>query len=65
MMKKIFTGFLIISVLSSCVTSSLVFDVQRPADITVSQDIQNIVIVIRSRPSKENLAGNIVEGHSY
>lgn len=62
MMKKIFTGVLIISVLSSCVTSSIVLDVQRPADITVSQDIQNVVIVNRSRPSKENLAGNIVEG---
>ena len=35
---------------------------QRPADITVSQDIQNVVIVNRSRPSKENLTGKIVEG---
>jgi pentatricopeptide repeat protein len=61
-MKKIFTGLLIISVLSSCVTSSVVLDVQRPADITVSQDIQNVVIVNRSRPSKENLTNNIVEG---
>jgi hypothetical protein len=37
-------------------------NIQRPADITVSQHIQNVVIVNRSRPSKENLTGNIVEG---
>jgi hypothetical protein len=36
--------------------------VQRPADITIAQDIQNVVVVNRSRPSKDNLAGNIVEG---
>ena len=62
MMKKIFTTLLIASLLSSCITSSVVLDVQRPADITVSQDIQNVVIANRSRPSKANLAGNIVEG---
>ena len=62
MIQKIVVGFLITSVLSSCVTSSVILDVQRPADITVSQDIQNVVIVNRSRPSKENLTGNIVEG---
>ncbi len=61
-MQKIFTGILIISVLSSCVTSTLVLDVQRPADITISQDIQNLVVVNRSRPSKANLAENIMEG---
>ena len=62
MMKKIFITLLIASLLSSCITSSVVLDVQRPADITVSQDIQNVVIANRSRPSKANLAGNIVEG---
>ena len=62
MIQKIVVGFLITSVLSSCVTSSVMLDVQRPADITVSQNIQNVVIVNRSRPSKENLTGNIVEG---
>jgi len=61
-MTRIFTSILIISVLSSCVTSRISLDVQRPADITVSKDIHNVVIVNRSRPSKENLAGNIVEG---
>jgi hypothetical protein len=47
---------------SSCSTSSVVVNIQRPADITISQDIQNVVLVNRSRPSKDNLAGNIVEG---
>ena len=61
-MQKIFTGFLVISVLSSCVTSTLVIDVQRPADITISNEIKNLVVVNRSRPSKNNLAENIMEG---
>ena len=47
---------------SSCSTSSVVVNIQRPADITISQDIQNVILVNRSRPSKNNLAGNIVEG---
>jgi len=37
-------------------------NIQRPADITINKDIQNVVIVNRSRPSKNNLVGNIVEG---
>ena len=61
-MKGIFCGFLIIFTLSSCVTSTVVLDVQRPADITISQNIKNLVIVNRSRPSKENLVENIAEG---
>ena len=61
-MKKIVVGFFLVSVFSSCITSNVVVNIQRPADITVSQDIQNIVIANRSRPSKENLTGNIVEG---
>ena len=61
-MKEILFGFLIVSVMSSCVTSTVVLDVQRPADITISQNIQNVVIVNRSRPSKENLVDNITEG---
>ena len=61
-MKEVFCGFLIISMLSSCVTSTIVLDVQRPADITISQNIKNLVIVNRSRPSKENLVENITEG---
>ena len=61
-MRKIVVGFFLISVFSSCITSNVVVNIQRPADITVSQDIQNVVIANRSRPSKENLTGNIVEG---
>ena len=61
-MKKIVVGFFLVSVFSSCITSNVVVNIQRPADITVSQDIQNVVIANRSRPSKENLTGNIVEG---
>jgi hypothetical protein len=40
----------------------VVVNIQRPADITISQDIQNVILVNRSRPSKNNLASNIVEG---
>ena len=48
--------------LSSCSTSSVIVNIQRPADITISKDIQNIVLVNRSRPSQDNFASNIVEG---
>ena len=61
-MKKVVLFFLIAFSLSSCITSTLVMDVQRPADITISQDIKKVVIVNRSSPSKKNLASNIVEG---
>ena len=61
-MKKIVIGFFLVSIFSSCITSNVVVNIQRPADITVSQHIQNVIIVNRSRPSKENLTGNIVEG---
>ena len=53
-MNKIFTGLFIVSMLSSCVTSTIVIDVQRPADITISQDVKNLVVV-NDRPSS-NLA---------
>ena len=62
MFKNLFFGLLIAAGLSACTTSSVLVNIQRPADITVSQDIQNVVVVNRSRPSKDNLAGNIVEG---
>ena len=61
-MKKIIFGLVVVFGLSSCVTSNISLKVQRPADITVSKEIQNIVIINRTRPSKENLAGNIIEG---
>ena len=62
MLKKLFFGLLIVEGLSACTTSSVLVNIQRPADITVSQDIQNVVVVNRSRPSKDNLTRNIVEG---
>jgi len=62
MIKQIVFIVLIINVLSSCVTSSVLVNVHRPADITINKDIQNIVVVNRSRPSKDNLVGNILEG---
>lgn len=54
--------FILCVILSSCMTSSVILDVQRPADITVSHNIKDVVIADRSRPSKDNLAGNIIEG---
>ena len=62
MIKQFIFGMLVVAGLSSCTTSSVLVNVQRPADITISQDIQNVVVVNRSRPSKDNLAGNIIEG---
>ena len=62
MIKQFIFGILVVAGLSSCSTSSVLVNVQRPADISIPQDIQNIVVVNRSRPSKDNLAGNIVEG---
>jgi len=62
MLRKLFFGFSIVVGLSACTTSSVLVNIQRPADITVSQDVQNVVVVNRSRPSKDNLTGNIVEG---
>tara|TARA_B100000767_G_scaffold266011_1_gene282800 strand:+ start:4813 stop:5841 length:1029 start_codon:yes stop_codon:yes gene_type:complete len=63
MIKQIYVVLVIIT-LSSCITSSVFFDVKVPADITIGQDIKNIVVVNRSRPNKDNLAVNIAEGLS-
>jgi hypothetical protein len=62
MIKQIVYIALIINVLSSCVTSSVFVNVHRPADITINKGIQNVVVVNRSRPSKNNLVENIFEG---
>jgi len=62
MIKELVYIALIITSISSCVTSSVLVNVHRPADITINKEIQNVVVVNRSRPSKDNLAGNIVEG---
>ncbi len=62
MIRKIFFLLLVATGFSSCVSSSLFVNIQRPADITISQSINNVVVVNRSRPSREHLSGNIVEG---
>ena len=62
MIRKTVYIVLFINVLSSCISSSVLVNVHRPADITINKDIQNVVVVNRSRPSKDNLVGNIVEG---
>ena len=62
MLKQIVCIGLIITSISSCVTSSVLVNVHRPADITINKGIHNVVVVNRSRPSKDNLVGNIVEG---
>ena len=54
---------LIIAVfLSSCSTSSVLVSIQKPADISLPQDIKTVVVANRSIPTKKNLAGNILEG---
>ena len=60
-MKKL-TYFLLLFILSSCGTSTIMVNVQKPADITVSNNIKNIVLANRTTPSKSNLANNILEG---
>jgi len=59
--KKIF--FLsLCAFICSCGTSSLTVSMMRPADITIPQHINNLVIANRTAPTKGNLGSNIVEG---
>ena len=53
---------LLVSVFVSCGTSSVIVNIQRPADISVPQSVQKVVVVNRSTAGKENMVGNIVEG---
>jgi len=57
-----FYSISILFFITSCTTSSVVVSMQRPADITLSQDIKTVVVANRTTPSKKNLAGNIIEG---
>ena len=59
---KNFIFLLIVSVLMSCGTSSVMVNVQRPADISVPQSVQDVVIANRSIAGKGNKAGTILEG---
>ena len=60
MFRNAFFILLFLLGLSSCITSSVVVRMQRPADITIEANIKNVLIVNRSRPSKDNLTENIV-----
>ena len=62
MLRRVLFGFSIVVGLSACTTSSVLVNIQRPADINVPQNIKKIIITNRSTPSKENLYGNIFEG---
>ena len=53
---------LLIFIFASCGVSSVVVNVQRPADISVPQNIQKVIVANRSTPGEGNLANNIIEG---
>ena len=44
---------LLVSVFISCGTSSVIVNIQRPADISVPQSVQKVVVVNRSTAGKE------------
>ena len=46
----------------SCGTATVMVNVQRPADISVPQTVQDVVIANRSIAGKGNKVGNIIEG---
>lgn len=53
---------LLVNVFISCGTSNLMVSVQRPADISVPQSIQSVVVANRSIAGKGNKVGNVLEG---
>mgnify|MGYP001231750556 CR=1 FL=1 len=61
-MHVVYTSFIILFYLTACSVSSISLDVMRPAEISISQNIQNILIINRSLPSKSNTAENILDG---
>lgn len=61
-LMKIHYFILLALLISSCTTSSILVSVQRPADITLSQEIKSVVVANRTSPKKNNLAENIIEG---
>lgn len=57
------SAFLISALLlGACKTSTVSLDVLRPADITLPDHIQKVVVVNRTYPSKEDKVWNVVEG---
>ena len=59
---KNFIFLLIVSIFMSCGTATVMVNVQRPADISVPQTVQDVVIANRSIAGKGNKVGNIIEG---
>ncbi len=59
---KHFIHLFILSIFISCGTSTVMVNVQRPADISVPQTVQNVVIANRSIAGKGNKLGNVIEG---
>ena len=55
-------SLLIVSIFMSCGTSTVMVNVQRPADISVPQTVQDVVIANRSIAGKGNKVGNVLEG---
>ena len=53
---------LLVNVFISCGTSTLMVSVQRPADISVPQSVQSVVVANRSIAGKGNKVGNVLEG---
>ena len=52
----------VVSIFFSCGTSSVIVNVQRPADISIPQSVQKVVVINRSTAGKGNMVSNIVEG---
>jgi len=61
-MHKNLFYILLVNVFMSCGTSSVIVNVQRPADISVPQSVQKVVVVNRSTAGKGTMVGNIIEG---
>lgn len=58
----LFSVFALMSILSSCVTSSVSLEVLVPADINIPKHIKKVAVVNRSLPDKGEKLGNIIEG---
>jgi hypothetical protein len=61
-MKHFTFSSLLIIFLTSCNTTTLIVDIQKPARISISNNINDVVIANRSTPSRKNLGENIMEG---
>ena len=48
--------------LSSCTTSSVLVSIQQPADITIPQEIKNVVVANRSFQQRKILLAILLKG---